>query len=379
MKEGSVMPLLKHYHDAIKEGAIQQDPAQLEGIKVLQDVWNGLLRPVEQAPASRSRGLLAMFSKKHNVATTIEPVRGAYLWGGVGRGKTWLMDMFYARIPLTEKRRMHYHHFMFFIHEELKKVANHRNPLEAVAAQLAQDVRLLCIDEFHVMDIVDAMLLHGVLDAMFKQGISLVTTSNRPPDDLYLNGLQRERFLPAIALLKRHTHVVELDNHIDYRMLKHVSHDSFLEDDDAVLVEHELEQCFAELATGRVVIGHDIEVQGRVLPTHRVADNIVWFDFQTLCETARSTSDYIELAERFDYIVLSGLHVLTEEHESAARRFLNLIDELYDRNVQFIFSTTIALENLYQGHRLRFEFQRALSRLNEMQSDDYQQVRLGAS
>ena len=372
------MPLLKHYHDAIKEGAIQKDPAQLEGIQVLQEVWNGLLKPCEKAPVARSRGFLAVFSKqRHDVS--IDPVRGAYLWGGVGRGKTWLMDMFYARIPLVEKRRMHYHHFMFFIHEELKKLSRHRNPLEAVAVELAKDVRLLCIDEFHVMDIVDAMLLHGLLDAMCKHGITIVTTSNRPPDDLYLNGLQRERFLPAIALLKKHTHVVELDNNIDYRMLKQASHDSFLEDDDAVLVEHELEKCFAELATGAIEIGQDIEVQGRTLPTHRLSENIVWFDFQTLCETARSTRDYIELAERFDYIVLSGLHVLTEDNESAARRFLNLIDELYDRNVQFIFSTTISLENLYQGHKLRFEFQRALSRLNEMQGDDYQQVRLGAA
>ncbi|MDD5394257.1 MAG: cell division protein ZapE [Thiothrix sp.] len=370
MKEGSVMPLLKHYHDAIKEGSIQQDPAQLEGLKVLQDVWNGLLKPREKAPA---RGLFSVFSNRRNV---VEPVCGAYLWGGVGRGKTWLMDMFYSRIPLAEKRRMHYHHFMFFIHEELKKLSMLRNPLEALAEKLAQDVRLLCIDEFHVMDIVDAMMLHGVLDAMFKNGITLVTTSNRVPGDLYLNGLQRERFLPAIALLKKHTHVVELDNHIDYRMLKKISGDSFLEDDDAILVEHELEKCFAELAIGEIHIGQDIEVQGRILPTHRVADNSVWFDFKTLCETARSTRDYIELAERFDYIVLSGLHVLTEDHEAAARRFLNLIDELYDRQVQFIFSTTISLENLYQGQKLHFEFQRALSRLNEMQGDDYQQVRL---
>lgn len=369
------MPLLQHYHDAIKEGVIQHDPTQLEGIRVLQEVWNGLLKPRETPRAARSRGLLAVFSRRHN-AVIIEPVRGAYLWGGVGRGKTWLMDMFYARLPLTEKRRMHYHHFMFFVHEELKRLAHHRNPLEALATQLSEEIRLLCIDEFHVLDIVDAMLLHGLLDAMCKQGITLVTTSNRPPDDLYLNGLQRERFLPAIALLKRHTHVVELNNHIDYRMLKRGSQDSFLEDDDAVLVEHELEKCFAELATGTIEVGQAIDVQGRTLPTHRLAENIVWFDFKTLCETARSTRDYIELAERFDYIVLSGLHVLTEEHESAARRFLNLIDELYDRQVQFIFSTTIALDKLYQGEKLRFEFQRALSRLNEMKGDDYQAVRL---
>ncbi|MBJ6610076.1 MAG: AFG1 family ATPase [Candidatus Thiothrix moscowensis] len=370
------MPLMKHYQDAISEGVIQQDPAQLEGIRVLQKVWDELLTPRTKTVASRS--LLAVFSRRNNVAPVVEPVRGAYLWGGVGRGKTWLMDMFYSRIPLTEKRRMHYHHFMFFIHEELKKLAMHRNPLDMLVANWSKEVHLLCIDEFHVMDIVDAMLLHGLLDAMGRHGITLVTTSNRTPDDLYLNGLQRERFLPAIAWLKRHTHVVELDNHIDYRMLKHVSHDSFLEDEAAILVEHELEKHFAKLAKGHIHVGKDIEVQGRILPAHRVADNIIWFDFNTLCETARSTRDYIELAERFEYIMLSGLHVMNEEHEEAARRFLNLIDELYDRGVQFIFPTAIALEDLYKGQKLKFEFQRALSRLNQMKGAECQQMKLGA-
>jgi cell division protein ZapE len=366
------MPLLEHYHGSVAAGSITRDPAQMEAINVLQQLWNELLVPRAKPP--REGRLRSLFGSKRAVA--IEPVRGVYLWGGVGRGKTWVMDTFYSRIPLAEKRRMHYHHFMFFIHEELKKLALHSNPLEKLACEMARDVRLLCIDEFHVMDIVDAMLLHGLLDAMFKQGITLITTSNRIPDDLYLNGLQRERFLPAIALLKKHTHVIELDNRVDYRMLKKVSDGGLIEDDDALLVEHELEKCFAELAIGAVETGKDITVQGRLLPTHKLADNIVWFDFKTLCETARSTRDYIELAEHFDYIMLSGLHVLTEENESAARRFLNLIDELYDRQVQFVFSTTISLDNLYQGHKLKFEFQRAMSRLNEMQSDDYQQVRL---
>lgn len=375
MKEANVMPLLGHYEDAIKEGVIQPDAAQLEGIKVLQAVWNALLKPRPKVSAARS--LLSVFAKRQNVTPALEPVRGAYLWGGVGRGKTWLMDLFYTRLPLREKRRMHYHHFMFFIHEELKQLAMHRNPLDKLVANLAKEVRLLCIDEFHVLDIVDAMLLHGLLEAMGKHGITLVTTSNRMPDDLYLHGLQRERFLPAIAWLKKHTHVVELDNCIDYRLLKRASHDhSLAAEDDAALVEQALANCFADLAVGEIHLGQTIEVQGRSLPTQRVADNAVWFDFATLCETPRSTRDYIELAERFDYIVLSGLHVLGEQHEAAARRFLNLIDELYDRNVQFIFSTTIALENLYQGQKLQFEFQRALSRLHEMQGDDYQQVRL---
>ncbi len=362
-------PLLKHYHEAVTEGRITEDPAQLNAINVLQEVWDGLMAPRPEQP---KKGLRSLFGGKRPVE--IEPVRGVYLLGGVGRGKTWIMDTFYSRIPLTEKRRMHYHHFMFFIHEELKKRALHRNPLDALAIDMAKEVRLLCVDEFHVMDIVDAMLLYGLLDALFRNGITLVTTSNRIPDDLYLNGLQRERFLPAIALLKKHTHVVELDNRVDYRMLKRMSADSFLEDENAIVVEHELEHCFAKLAKGGIETGHDITVQGRTLPTHKVADNIIWFDFKTLCETARSTRDYIELAERFEYVVLSGMHVLNEEHEEAARRFLNLIDELYDRQVQFIFPTSFPLETLYQGQKLKFEFQRAMSRLNEMRSTEYQQI-----
>ena len=366
------MPLLKHDHEAVADGLIKKDPAQLEAISVLQDVWDGLMqpRPIVQ-PKKKFFGFFG-----GNEEVTIEPVRGVYLWGGVGRGKTWVMDTFYSRIPLTEKRRMHYHHFMFFIHEELKKLAMHRNPLDALVKKLAEDVRLFCVDEFHVMDIVDAMLLHGLLDAMFKHGITLVTTSNRVPDDLYLNGLQRERFLPAIALLKQYTHVVELDNRMDYRMLKKANEDSFLEDEGAIRIEQELNKRFAELATGKIEIGKDITVQGRVLPTHQIADNIVWFDFKTLCETARSTRDYIELALRFDYIMMSGLHELTTEHEEAARRFLNLIDELYDRHVQFIFPTEFKLTDLYKGDKLKFEFQRAMSRLNEMRSTEYQQGRI---
>ncbi len=361
------MSLLKHYHDAVEAGTITKDPAQLEAISVLQEVWDGLMQPRPTPP--KVSGLRGLFGGKRPVV--IEPVRGVYLWGGVGRGKTWVMDTFYSRIPLTEKRRMHYHHFMFFVHEELKKLAMHRNPLEALVENLAKEVRLFCVDEFHVMDIVDAMLLHGLLDAMFKHGVTLVTTSNRIPDDLYLNGLQRERFLPAIALLKKYTHVIELDNRMDYRMLKKISEDSFLENDSLIQIEHELDKRFADLAVGKTEVGKDITVQGRLIPTHKVAENVVWFDFQALCETARSTRDYIELALRFDYIMMSGLHVLNEEHEEAARRFLNLIDELYDRQVQFIFPTTIALETLYQGQKLKFEFQRAMSRLNEMKSEDY--------
>jgi cell division protein ZapE len=364
------MPLLEHYQEAVAEGRITRDPAQLKAINLLQDIWHGLLAPRPEQP--KKSGLFGGMFAKRAAAEPIPPVKGAYIWGGVGRGKTWIMDTFYSRVPIAEKRRMHYHHFMFFIHGELKKLSNKDNPLELIVAEMAKDTRLLCIDEFHVLDIVDAMLLYGLLDAMFKHGVTLVTTSNRVPDDLYLNGLQRERFIPAIGLIKKYTTVLELDNQVDYRMLKQMGEDSFLEDAATIQAEHELEEKFAEIAQGDVHTGHDIEVQGRHLATHKVADNIVWFDFQTLCETARSTRDYIELAERFRYIMLSGMHILSTEHEEAARRFLNLLDELYDRQVQFIFPTNFPLEDLYQGEKLKFEFQRALSRLNEMRSVSYQ-------
>lgn len=364
------MPLEQYYQDAVQQQVIRFDPAQSAAVKVLQRIWDELVSipVVETVPVKK--GLFSLFSspKVEKPAT----IRGAYIWGGVGRGKTWLMDSFYERIPITQKKRMHYHHFMNYVHDELKKTAHVQNPLLELAKREAPHMRLLCLDEFHVLDIVDAMLLYGLLEAFFQQGITLVTTSNRKPDDLYLNGLQRSRFLPAIALIKRTMDVVELDNNVDYRMLRHVGEHGFIQGHQADEVERELSIEFNALARGKIYTDTTLIIQGRSLPVHKVADNIVWFTFQVLCEGPRSARDYIEIADRYKAVVLSGMPILTETHENAAKRFLNLIDELYDRHVRLILSTAIPLNALYQGEKLVFEYDRAMSRLNEMQSDEYQ-------
>lgn len=368
------MSLLDYYQEQVDSGAIEFDPAQHAAISVLQRIWNELeSQPVVAVEAPKKRGFFSsIFSAKDKAVGVVQPqIKGAYIWGGVGRGKTWLMDTFFERIPLQEKKRMHYHHFMAFVHDELKKIGNVEAPLAILAKNIRKDTRLLCIDEFHVLDIVDAMLLYGLLDAFFKEGIALVTTSNRIPEELYKNGLQRERFLPAIALLNEKTEVLELDNNVDYRMLKDIGGNRFLHGEGDTIIEAELNDRFAELAIGEIHTDVMLTVQDRQLPAHKVADNVVWFSFETLCEGPRSTRDYIELAERFKVVIISGMPVLNEFNENAAKRFLNLIDELYDRQVRMILSTSIPLDALYQGEKLVFEYDRAMSRLNEMQSDEY--------
>lgn len=364
------MSLEQYYQDAVQQQTIKYDPAQAAAVKVLQRVWDELVATpvVETAPVKK--GLFSLFSSPK--VETPKAINGAYIWGGVGRGKTWLMDSFFEQIPITQKKRMHYHHFMNYVHDELKKTAHVQNPLLELAKREAPTMRLLCLDEFHVLDIVDAMLLYGLLEAFFQQGITLVTTSNRKPDDLYLNGLQRNRFLPAIALIKRSMDVIELDNNVDYRMLRHVGENGFIQGHQEAEAERELNEAFNSLAVGKISTDTTLIVQGRSLPVHKVADNIVWFTFQVLCEGPRSARDYIEIADRYKIVILSGMPVLTETHENAARRFLNLIDELYDRHVRLILATAIPIASLYQGEKLIFEYDRAMSRLNEMQSDEYQ-------
>ena len=358
------MTLLALYNSEIATGNIQRDPAQERAIQVLQGIMDGLVNPKPQPPVKGFR-----FFAKPEPRTEVS-VKGAYLWGGVGRGKTWMMDYFFKAVPITEKNRYHYHHFMLMVHEELRKLGSHqKDPLELVAKKIAANTELLCIDEFHVLDIGDAMILAGLLQGLVHNDVTIVTTSNRPPDDLYKNGLQRARFLPAIELIKKNLQVIELDNGIDYRM-RHV----LPLDEQTENITHsdpELEQRFRAEAKGKVYENVEMELNSRRLPVKKMADNIIWLDFNTVCDGPRSTSDYIELAARYGTIILSDIPMMNQDSENAARRFLNLIDELYDRKVQLIISTRYNIKELYQGQLLKFEFARAFSRLNEMQSPTY--------
>jgi cell division protein ZapE len=299
-------------------------------------------------------------------------VKGVYLWGGVGRGKTMLLDLF-AATTQVRVRRSHFHHFMHEVHARLRDLRHsaQENPLTFIAEEISKDIDLLCFDELYVSDIADAMILGTLFEALTQRGVTLVITSNAPPENLYKDGLQRNRFLPTIALLERLTEVVEVDAGIDYRLRRLQREPLYIAEDESS--DARLESRFRDLAMTDGIIGGTLDVEGRSLPVRRRHAGIVWFEFDALCRGPRGTDDYIALAHQFHTIVLSGVDDLTAD-ENAARRFIALVDELYDRGVKLLMSTTVPLDRLYQGDRLAFEFRRTLSRLTEMQSSDYLQL-----
>ena len=299
------------------------------------------------------------------------PLRGLYLWGGVGRGKTFLVDAFHAELPIRDKRREHFHRLMHDVHARLAKHRDRASPLEQVASDLAAKARILCIDEFVVGDVADAMILGTLLEALFRRGVTLVATSNLPPTELYRGGLQRERFLPAIALIEKHCRVMELDGGTDYR-LRQLERAMLWLGPATAEADARLAAEFEQLADGRGERDVKVQVEGRPVCARREAEGVVWFDFRELCEGPRSAADYIEIARCYQAVFLSGVPVMGAAADDAARRFITLVDELYDRGVKLVVSAAAdAPEALYRGERLAFEFRRAASRLHEMQGRAY--------
>ena len=295
--------------------------------------------------------------------------KGLYLWGSVGRGKTWLMDLFFDSLPFEEKKRVHFHRFMEQVHKALKANADRRDPLVIVGEAWAKDCRVLCLDEFFVSDIADAMLLAGLLDALFSEGVTLVTTSNIPPDQLYHDGLQRAKFLPAIDRIKSSTEVIELSGDEDFRLRILERSDIYHHPlDDAA--EQAMETSFDAMAAG-CVLEPQLRINSRTFSAVRRGDGIVWFDFTELCLKPRSGIDYIEIARRFNTVIVTGVRQMTEADSDAGRRFVTMIDEFYDRNVKLLISADVPHTEIYTGNRLAFEFQRTVSRLTEMQSHEY--------
>ena len=298
-------------------------------------------------------------------------LRGLYLWGGVGRGKTFLVDEFFAELPVREKRREHFHRFMQDVHARLKRHRNRPSPLEQVAADLSAKARILCIDEFVVGDVADAMILGTLLAALFRRGVTLAATSNLPPSELYRGGLQRERFLPAIALIERHCRVMELDAGVDYR-LRQLEHATLYLGPGVPDTESHMASEFGRLADGRGAKDVRVQVEGRAVRAQREAEDVVWFEFRELCEGPRSAADYIEIARCYQTVFLSGVPVMDATADDAARRFIALVDEFYDRGVKlFLSAAADAPEGLYLGERLAFDFRRAASRLHEMRGRKY--------
>jgi cell division protein ZapE len=300
----------------------------------------------------------------------VAPVRGLYLWGDTGRGKTWLVDLFYKCLPFPEKKRRHFHRFMADVHVDLRTHREHADPLALVADGLAQQSRVICFDEFFVSDIADAMILGTLFERLFARGVTLVATSNVPPRALYRDGLQRARFLPAIAQLEQHTDVVHVGGEVDYRLRLLERAEIYHAPLDAA-AETGLAALFAAAAPEDTHNRGPLRVLGRDIPVRCRADGVAWFDFAAICDGPRSQADYIEIARSFHTVLVAAVPQFTPENENAARRFIALVDEFYDRSVKLVLSAAVPLESLYAGQRLAFEFKRTASRLEEMRSQAY--------
>lgn len=360
------------YQQALDNGDYQPDTVQREAIARLDAIQQALCAAPATAPVP-AKGLFGKLNKLMGKEKPAEqqPVRGLYMWGGVGRGKTWLMDLFFRAIPGDRKLRLHFHRFMLRVHQELTELQGQSDPLEIIADRFKAQTDVLCFDEFFVSDITDAMLLGTLMEALFARGISLVATSNIPPDDLYRNGLQRARFLPAIAAIKRHCEVMNVDAGIDYRLRTLTSAHLWMQPLNAQ-TDREMDRMFVALAgVAREEEKPVLEINHRPLPTQGMAEGVVALDFHTLCGEARSQHDYIELSRRFHSVLLFNVPVMINRTEDQARRFLALVDEFYERHVKLVVAAETTLFEIYQGERLKFEYQRCLSRLQEMQSEEY--------
>ncbi|KRF02075.1 ATPase [Frateuria sp. Soil773] len=363
MSETTPIAPSARYQEGIAAHRWEADPAQLAVLPEFDRMHAALCaEPPRNGLFGRLKSLLGNEPR--------EAVPGLYLWGSVGRGKTFLMDLFAASLPHGVALRRHYHRFMGEVHGSLRELGNRQDPLVEVAAGIAARCRVLCLDEFLVNDIGDAMILANLLDALFEHGVGLVTTSNTAPANLYRDGLQRARFLPAIALIEQHCHVVEMVSPRDWR-LRALTQAPVYHTPPGAEAERALARIFASQAQGEAQDGGAIEVNGRPIPVRRRADGVLWFEFDALCEGPRAVADYIALAKAGPTVIVSNVPQFSVYSEDAARRFVQLVDEFYDRHVKLVLSAAAPVTELYDGERLRAEFGRTESRLIEMQSEAY--------
>ena len=356
------MTVREAYEDSLHREGHERDAAQEQVVALLADLQQRLQG---EQPKRGVRQLLDRVFRPAQPAQT-----GLYIWGGVGRGKTFLMDLFYDTLAIEDKKRIHFHRMMRSVHERLGELDDVADPLDQVAAGVGRDTRVLCFDEFFVSDIGDAMILGRLLEGLFSRGVTLVTTSNLPPDELYKDGLQRQRFLPAIDLLNKHTQVVQLAGDFDYRLRLLQQAGTYLSPDDAS-AQARLRHLFDESASSQITENRMLDINGREIRARQCAKGIAWFDFEDICDGPRSQNDYIEIARWYPTVIISGVPQLGALLEDQARRFIALVDEFYDRRVKLIIAAATTVESLYAGKRLAFEVDRTTSRLVEMQSTDY--------
>ena len=356
----AAVPPSQAYAHGVRAGRWTDDDAQRPALEALDRVHAGLARALRRGPLRR------LTAKFRPPAT----VRGLYLWGGVGRGKTFLVDLLYEQAPVRRRWRIHFHRFMQHVHAQLAAAGERSDPLDGVADGIAARARLLVLDEFFVSDIGDAMILGRLLEGLFERGVTLVTTSNIEPAGLYRDGLQRARFLPAIALIERHCQVLELASPRDYR-LRQLTAGGVYHRPLGPAAQRAMDEAWQRLAAEAPREEGPLQVNDRPLSPRALAEGVVWFDFAELCDGPRAVADYIEIARDFHTLLLSDVPRFDAGNENAARRFVHLVDELYDRHVNLVLSADADAVSLYDGQRLGKEFERTGSRLVEMQSAEY--------
>ena len=352
------MSVKQAYEAELKTRGYASDPAQLRAVDALErcaSEWTAF-------KSARSNALKKLINRP-------DIPRGVYLYGGVGRGKSFLMDCFYNAVPLNRKTRLHFHEFMREVHRELSNLQGTVNPLDVLAKQIAKKYRLICFDEFHVADITDAMILHRLLAALFENGVGMVTTSNFRPDDLYPGGMHRDRILPAIALLNANLEIINVDNGVDYRR-RTLEQVKFYHVPLGAQADAEMRDAFHRIAETQDE-NPVLHIESREIHARRKAGGVVWFDFKTLCGGPRSQNDYLEIATQFHTVFLSDVPQMPLRMASEARRFTWLVDVLYDRRVKLVLSAQVAPEQLYTEGPLAHEFPRTVSRLHEMQSKEF--------
>ncbi len=348
----------ERYSQALSSGQFLPDEAQAQAVQELDRVWHELIHRYKASKKAFRR-----FRRQ-------TAPRGVYMWGGVGRGKTWLMDQFFESIPFRRKLRMHFHHFMQHVHRELNKLSGQRNPLDLVADQIYKDAVIICFDEFFVSNVTDAMILSDLFQKLFQRGITLVATSNIAPDGLYKNGIHRDRFLPTIEMVKKNCVVLNVDAGVDYRLRVLKQAQLF-----KAPLSHEAQQWIAQrfsaLTQTQVQSQESIIINNRIVETIGHTEDVLWCEFSELCLKPRSPSDFIEIANIYNTVLVSNVPHLTDQINDATRRFIYLVDEFYDRGVKLLLTSQDDIINIYQGEKLAFEIERTRSRLLEMQSDEY--------
>ena len=356
--DGGMSPRI-WYQTFSQQPGFVPDAAQSAAIDELDALWHELIEFKSRRNHFLGRSLLSP-----------EVPKGLYVWGGVGRGKTFLMDAFYACVPYRRKRRIHFHNFMAEVHHELKAMAEKKDPLIALADNIAKSTRLLCLDELHVSDIADAMLLGRLLEALFERGVVLITTSNYPPEGLYPNGLQRQNFLPAIALIQRKLKVINVDGGNDYRMRAKMRAPLYLVPTNAGN-EACMNAMFERLSAGTQLDSQQVEVQGRLIPVRKLSATAIWFDFKDICGGPRAQDDYLEIARKYPAVLLSGIPEMGASDAAQAQRFIWLVDVFYDNNVKLVVTAAAMPAELCVDGGKAGEFARTASRLTEMQSKNY--------